>query len=439
MNKFLNKHEYNILFIVTTLFILSMFFMLFSSVCYASSPDGTLPYIVPNMYDLNDSIPLDIITSADDLVRNTYNLSDSDTVLWFIDTYDIVVDDLGEYGYNSISFLINPFTRGYSESFNYLDSSIILNYQQGGTIEFKWTGFVRGPYGFGGSKSLLGSYTTTSISHGSITRLYPFYMSGSDVLGYSINDGGNEPIAIIFTNTVPFEPVIPGHGHATPPINNTGHYIPNVSPQKPNITPFNPTLPKFPNVDNSNTDSLLESLISIVVYGFSFNGDLLKDSVNYITGTLSDLVDYIVDSINRAQNNIIGAIQDFAYDFYNNMVSLFEPVSVQLAYITQEVDSDLITEGIQNTSLHNDYSSIVGVKDSFVSVFTDTQEPSTFVIPVHLEEISILNTPIQYIDLSIINPVKTLLRTFAWVLTTFSLVVTVLDSIPGYVNGGADE
>lgn len=117
----------------------------------AAAPSGTLPYVVPSMSELNSAIPTDIILQADALVRQAYSLSDSDSVLWFVDTYNTLVDDLGEYGQNSITFLINPDIRGYSDSYDYLNSSMSVYTSRGGTVEFRWTGSVRGPYGFSGS------------------------------------------------------------------------------------------------------------------------------------------------------------------------------------------------------------------------------------------------------------------------------------------------
>lgn len=438
MNKFLTKHEYKILFIVTTLFFLSMFFMFFSSKVSAADPTGELPYYVNSVDFVNaDDYTLENLQEFYNNRWGAYYPLDFSSEGVIIFNYRQIVNEI-PYDFTNIIvpnssnsyYYFNDWSNPFS-LFDYENDYVRINFVGYSSITFsKYRNQYNDP-----SLNVWNNSFNTFIFHG---YNYPDYVKGDffdNSYSGSLTIGSN----IVITDNVPFSPDIPTQGHATPPINDTGHYIPGVNPQKPNITLFNPTTPNYPNVDNTNTDTLLESLISIVVYGFSFNGDRLKDSVNYITGTQSDLVDYIVDSINRAQNNIIGAIQDFADDFYNNMVSLFEPITQQLAYITQEVDADLITQGIENTSLHNDYSSIVGVKDTFVSVFTDTQEPETFVIPVHLEEISILNTPIQYIDLSIINPVKGILRTFAWVFTTFALVVTVLDSIPGYVNGGADE
>ena len=441
----MNKVEKFFLYITSTLLFLSMFLMGFSSVCHAETT-GSFPYVVPLNQDLNSSIPADIYLQADSLVRQTYNLTDNDTVLWFVDTFDIVVDELGEYGQNSLTFIINPYTRGYTESFDYLTSSVNVSFQNGGTIEFRWTGAVRGPYGFGGgSKALLGSYSSSSITHGSITRLYPFYMSGPDVLGYPLIDGGNDPIAIIFTNNIPYDPSVPEAGHATQPGNDPNNFI-NGSNNLPITKPVKPTINNYtwntwtsPGVDTSTVETLLESLIDNVSSLFSWLSSNLAGEFNNLSSNIDSLFDYLVQSIENGFNKVIKSIQDLADDLFNNFVSLFEPITQQLSYITQSVDPDLIVSEVQNTDLINDYSSINTLKDDFISVFTDTSEPNSFSIPLHLEDISILNTGIQYIDLSVINPVKSIIRAFAWVITSFGLVVTIIDAIPNYINGGGDE
>ena len=441
----MNKIEKLFLYITSTLLFLSMFFMGFSSVCHAEET-VSFPYVVPLNQDLNTSIPADIYLQADSLIRQTYSLSDTDTVLWFVDRFDVMNDDLGEYAQNSITFLINPYTRGYSESFDYLESSVTVNFQQGGTIEFRWTGSVRGPYAFGGgTKSLLGSYSTTSITHGSITRLYPFYMSGPDVLGYPLQDGGNDPIATIFTNNIPYSPSVPDVGHATQPTNDPNNFI-NGSNGLPVTRPTSPTINNYtwntwtsPTVDTSSVESLLESLIDVVSSLLSWLGSNISGEFNNLVSNLQNLFDFLVQGIENGFNKVISSIQGLGTDLYNNFVSLFEPITQQLSYITSPVDTDLIQSEVESTSLMSDYSEVVTIKDSFVSVFTDTSEPSSFTILIHLENLSMLNVGTQYIDLSVINPVKSALRTFIWVLVSFGLVVTIIDSIPNYINGGGDE
>lgn len=298
----------------------------------AASPSGTFPYVVPLYSDLNSSIPSDIYLQADSLVRQTYNLSDSDTVIWYIDTYDIIVDELGEYGQNSLTFLINPSTRGYSDSFDYLSSTVNVNFPGGGTIEFRWTGSVRGPYGFGGgTKVLLGPVSSSSISHGSITRLYPFYMSGPEVLGYPLQDGGNDPIATIFTNTVPVIPEEFQTGHAVEPSYDSDTIIdsglhPNLKPTFPTINNYSFTTYVTPTLDTSSLENIMKSVYDAVVYNGQYLAQNIGGAINNLTSNISNMFGYVSDLGSYLVQRIINTIKQTASNLFDNFKGLFEPV-----------------------------------------------------------------------------------------------------------------
>ena len=439
----MNKVEKLFLYITSTLLFLSMFLMGFSSVCHAETT-GTLPYVVPSMTDLNSSIPFDILPNIDSDLRTYYSLSDSDTIIYFINTYDRYYDSLGEYEWNQITYVITPTVQsGYSSSLDYLTTHVNIS-GSGGTMQFKWDGRYRGPYTMAGTFSLLDSYTTETNSHGSFTRLYPFYLTGSDLYSYHLPDGSGDPV-LVFTNTVPYSPDVPSVGHATQPSNDPNNFI-NGSNGLPVTRPISPIINNYtwntwtsPTVDTSSVESLLESLIDVVSSLLSWLGSNISGEFNNLVSNLENLFNFLVQGIENGFNKVISSIQGLGTDLYNNFVSLFEPITQQLSYISSPIDTELIQGEVESTSIMSDYSEIVSIKNSFVSVFTDTSEPSSFTIPIHLENLSMLNVGTQYIDLSVINPVKSALRTFIWVLVTFGLVVTIIDSIPNYINGGGDE
>lgn len=344
----MNENKKSLLFLLSIfLFVASMLAMLLV-LCIpvkAASPSGEFPYVVPLYSDLNSSIPADIYLQADSLVRQTYNLSDDDTVIWYIDSFDIVVDELGEYGQNSLTYLINPSTRGYSDSFDYLSSSVNVNFQAGGTIEFRWSGSVRGPYGMGGgTKSLLGSISSSSITHGSITRLYPFYMSGPDVLGYPLQDGGNDPIATIFTNYVPVIPDEFQTGHAIEPSFDNDTIIdsslhPNVKPTFPTFNTYNITNYSSPSIDTSSVEALLESLIDVVIYNATYLVSNIVGAIQNFWDNLGDMLEYIGDLLSYLFNKVINTIKQTADNLYQNFKDLFEPVLNSFANLINIVNS----------------------------------------------------------------------------------------------------
>lgn len=168
-------------------------------------------------------------------------------------------------------------------------------------------------------------------------------------------------------------------------------------------------------------------------------GELIKwlgNVVTYLFNNLKDNLRNLFDTIKKTIENAITT-------FYNNMQSLFKPyidkVTETIDYISQPLDSGKIIDGISQTQIFSDFTSVNNSVTAFVGFFGNTSEPETFVFPVHLENIPILQTDTQYIDLGIINPVKSTIRALIGALVTFSLVLTIFDAIPNYINGGGDE
>lgn len=440
----MNKIEKLFLYITSTLFFLSIFLMGFSSVCHAEE-GGALPYVIPLYRDYNSFIPDAALDSA---ISYYYaNIPSNVTVNSFI-AYTWDYPDVNGISYR-IYFLTNPSViEGVSPSINYLENGIRVNsndysitYVTVRKSDFVSTGFA---YNVGSWTYLLGDQPLVTQSNGFTTRKgYPLVMSGVNNL-YSNRIDGGDPL-LVFTNTVPYSPDIPGVGHATQPGNDPNNFI-NGSNGQPVTRPTSPTINNYtwntwssPTIDTSSVESLLESLIDVVTSLISWLGSNISGEFTNLLSNLHNLFDFLVQGIENGFNKVISAIQDLATDLYNNFVSLFEPITQQLSYITASIDTDLIQGEVESTSIMSDYSEVVSIKDSFVSVFTDTSEPSSFTIPIHLENLSMLNVGTQYIDLSVINPVKSALRTFIWVIVSFGLVVTIIDSIPNYINGGGDE
>lgn len=121
-------------------------------------------------------------------------------------------------------------------------------------------------------------------------------------------------------------------GHSQPPVDDNGHYIEDGNgnripkPNKPTPSVYTPPSIQFPTIDTSSLEKLVESLIDLVQYFISYIGGIINGWFSNLLSNLDSWFDYVVQSFNYAINNVVGAIKDLASTFYNNMVSLFEPL-----------------------------------------------------------------------------------------------------------------
>ena len=196
-----------------------------------------------------------------------------------------------------------------------------------------------------------------------------------------------------------------------------------------NFTTFNP-----PSFDDSSILDALKSIADILQYLGSYLTQNITGALNNITSNIQALGQYIGGLIEYVGRSIITNIQNGIQNLFENITSLFEPllnsineiidsINQKLDYISQPFDASAIQDTFENTGLYSDFDSISQFTSTAFGVFDSTSEPSEFKIPLHLENIAILNiSQVQYIDLGCINSVKNAIRSVMWCLTTFSLL-----------------
>lgn len=443
--KWLDKNQNKILTIIWSGIFLICLIIIFTDPVHAES-SNSLPYYV------NQNVPFEVPFTFEDVVNGAFNNPNYNIT----STSGLTKDDI--LNCENYLLIVNYYNPTYI-SFNYhvlIEDSYNISLSNNNYDSFvPGTDYVN--LTFNGYGANLGKYITLSVvwnpevytwqnggfGYNNINTIKVFNSNNNYPLNYPIAIKkdfviGNDNLVVLGNFS---EPVI-NTGHATPPINDQGHYIPNPNPVKPTINPYTPPTPQFPNIDTSSLEKLLESLIDYVEYGFSYIGNLINGWFSNLINNISSWFDYVVESFNRGFNNVVGSIQDLANDFYNNMVSLFEPVSSAINYIGQPISGTVIYDNLINTGIITNYNFIVSTVTGFQDGFTNLSEPNEFKIPIHLEDLpssyfGTLST--QYIDLSVINPVKTIIRGFLWALVTYSLFVTIIDSIANYINGGGDE
>lgn len=210
-----------------------------------------------------------------------------------------------------------------------------------------------------------------------------------------------------------------------------------------NFTTFNP-----PSFDDSSVLDALQSIADILQYLASYLSQNITGAINNLGDNIQALGQYIGDLLQYIARSIITNIQYGIQNLFENLQSLFAPllnsineiidsINQKLDYISQPYDANAVSMAFENTSVKNDIDSISQFCSTAFGLFDGISEPSDFKIPLHLENIAILNiSQVQYIDLGCINSVKTAIRAIMWCLTTFSLLYTIIDAIPSYISGG---
>lgn len=397
----------------------------------ATVANGSLPYNVPQYRNANSVITDDVIEIAlQRAIADARWLGYQGDLNYLVFTVDGIVN-----GSNyDIWFIPNPsIEQNVLSDYNFLDGTIRVTANglqlQRVMVDIN-TGSVSGGFvNLGTYADLLGDSSTGSLNGGNFTPRYPFKMIGIAEIK-SAND------VVVFTNTV--APVSPT-GHATPP-DLIGDNIDN---DKPDIDDYLPTLPNMPSIDNSSLEKIAESIFNILQWGF-----------NAIKGTITGLFEYLGDLLSYSFQKVIDNIKNAIKNLYDNFESLFSPllngisdllvsISQKLDYISQPFDSEALQEAFENTAISGDIDSISQLNEQAFGTWSTTEEPNEFKIALHTEQIPLadnvnMTATTQYIDLGVINGAKPYIRGIMWCLLTFSLLYTIIDSIPNYI-GGNDE
>lgn len=316
-DNWLDKHQLKIFWLTWGLIIACCIFIFFSNTAHASTSSHKLPYDYSWNYYAIPEQTLNIAlnhassyfdTSQDNVIVFWYEIGNGSWLYQFcVAQVDSITYDSG-YTYDTTDLTLNKITLHFSHS--------VIGFTDGNSLVDPCNqAYAPQSYTFFGSNAVFVQPT------GSVTETYthmPLY--GTVELDGKLIIGTPENGPDIIT------------GHATEPINDPdnligsidGHPVPK--PDAPTIQTYVPPAPQFPQIDTSTLESLLESLIDVVVYGFGYIKDILSGFFSNLLSNLQEIAEFISQSIYYAINKVIQSIQDLATDFYNNMVSLFEPL-----------------------------------------------------------------------------------------------------------------
>lgn len=315
----LDKNQNKILIAIWSAIFLTCLLVILSDPVKAASQDSTdLPYVVEN------GLPEDLSFFQDLYITNATNYGyptdmiyrgnwDSDNII----AYYYLNDGRFAYVHIYVPYNNNPsYSVSLSKQYGIFD------------IDTDYSDLYLANYQHIQYRSNDGSpWYYDNIWEGNFTlRLF-----GGNIIPDFVSGDFYDSTDNLILTTESVDPVIDS-GHASEPVDNHGHYIEDGNgnripkPNKPTPTVFTPPSIQFPTVDTSSLEKLLESLIDLVQYFISYIGGVISGWFSNLLSNLDNWFDYVVQSFNYAVNNIVGAIKDLAQTFYNNMVSLFEPL-----------------------------------------------------------------------------------------------------------------
>ena len=444
-----------LLIIIFGILINAFCILLYSCTVHAASTNSNLPYYINRYNSTYNSFLEDNNINVNDIVTGAINgINGNHAYFGSPDTSKCLVF-LSDYssGFNRVYFwlLFNPryegtFNETSYNNFNYdtlqLKCDVAVYRVTFSTQTFTSTEMKKQS---GSSFNMFGSLNTVTTNFGTYTPNYPCGMVGLDEL----KDNSGNGAFVIVSNSTPSIPI--GTGHATAPdsfedptlATGSNHTLPHEVPESPTINNYTWITYNPPAIDTSTIESLLESLIYVINYLAGWFRDNLAGEFQNLISNITGLIEYIGETIQYYGGLIISNIQNGIETFYNNMVSLFEPIAATINYISEPISGTIIYDNISGTSLVSNITSINTALTSFQTSFENLSEPSSFTIPIHLENLPVAyfgNQTTQYIDLGIIGSTeKGLIRTFMWALVTYSLFITIVDSVSNYINGGGDE
>lgn len=473
----INKDNFFIhMFIWTWIYIVILSVFIFFSINVKAASDnlGKLPIRTPvtsAYFNLTEDAlgisPQEVFDYGHDFLCNTYNI-DEDTEYFIV---------LGDVNYNSyltgrwrfyMTYVFLPtFNGNVYDDTNYLNQTLTFSgtkynfscdWQYGvpSTLNYMNYGTLNGnDITLYGSDADSVQYSTSVNNVGtksiSYVPLWVVYYSGDGI--YSTNDN------LILTNLSTNPPPMSYTGHATAP-NNLPDYFPDVdlshTPTPPTINNYNFTTYTSPTIDTSSLESLVESLIDVVVYNFSYLLTNISGIVSNAINNISDFFDYVIDSIKFGFKSLIENIQNAVETFYNNLVSLFEPVFeifndlyVRLALFIYKVTDfidlfihpfnyDEFEQDFENWEFKQRTDELAHSFSDFVAVFSSAHEPETYTLYIgwlmEMPDHSFREVNCDQ-NLDWLNDLKPTYRPILWVITLIELFQFITTHVQSFISG----
>ena len=383
MNWFDRNNFFEKLMIFSWIFFLFFCLFLLSFTSHASDVSNyDLPFVVPNHTGLNSCMDIETVVTVYESyfvpnVQPYYPTTDFTKALLFLND----APNPNNEGFIQVIVIPNPTIStsfandGQYENFDITSSQIVVSpggrdFTMNLNLDRTISNMYVGSNQFDGSVNIFGTHNTITNAYGTTTIHYPFLLYGLDELKDS---SGNY---VVLTNIVPEQPVVIPTGHATPPDTidepffPTGHARPT---QVPQLTINNYTWTTPPTPDFSSLEDTAESIYNYL----SWLGSNLIGAIGNIVTNIQNVGNFIAQTLQYYLGLIIDAIKNSINTFYNNMVSLFEPIASAINYITEPLDTDRLEASVQDSNTYEFVTVSTTGYTTFKNFFDNITVPST--------------------------------------------------------------
>lgn len=242
--------------------------------------------------------------------------------------------------------------------------------------------------------------------------------------------GSDEEIIDVGHATHPhFDGLHPHYGNTVNP--------PDEVPPTYTINNYSWTTYNNPPVDNSSTDALLESIFDILSYNAGYLQTNISNEFDNLILNIKGLVDYMGETLQYYGDLIIANIQNGIQNFYDNMVSLVEPIHDKISALQEKVeevadlfinpfDEEEFDEQIENSSFFTNYNAIIDNCEEISEIFDYAEERDHFSLYISFEnpfadsEHKIIASEINF---DWLVPLRSVYRPFIWVCVLIELFV----------------
>lgn len=452
-----NFHKLIILIIIVLLGIYTLFFIanLPITVHAEDEPivyDNTLPFYFSSIDNYNSMLYDDIFEAIDNANLPVY---DSDYVLYITD-FGFQGRTEGQYYWYNIYFNLVPIIdfSNASENFNWYTTTLNYNLDPN---KPKYNFYVQYEYYHSFTPQVYN--VSDNVPTQSIFGYTPTYLQNDGVyfcnrvpayFSKNFYDGSGN-IVLHFVDEVPPTPL--PTGHATEPINDPDNFIKDGQghiighkPTQPTPTTYTPPTYTPPTLDNSSTEALLESIWDMLSYGFVYVVTVIVGAIQNLASNIWDFIKFIVESIEYGFNKIIKSIQDFATDFYNNMVSLFEPtlndITDGIHFFTEPWSQEQFETRLSESEFYTSITTIQTNTTSFYNAMSSIEEPDHFTLHYSTgfhPDIEVGGNVIPTIEGEIsfdwLYPLRNIYRPILWVICVYQMFEYGCSSLSGALLG----
>lgn len=215
---------------------------------------------------------------------------------------------------------------------------------------------------------------------------------------------------------------------------------PTQVPTTPNINNYTWNTYNPPAFDNSSVLNALESLGDKIEYNYVYLKDGLHGEIYTLNGNIKAYFEYIGETIQYYGNLIIGNIQDAITNFYENMVSLIEPllsdVQTFVNFFINPLDTGELTSQLNNSTFVSAVRTTKTQISTFNGMFSNISQPENVVFTIDLSGLW-FNGGVSYLDFSILTPVLPFIRLVLGCILLYDLIVTLFTNINSYIGGNS--